>query len=106
MARAKDLLISAALLFAGRRRTHLPRGLARAAPVGSVGPAIDMDPFCGTPWRHGRRLVDEEGRPYRADEIEEDDFYTAFPQGADREELGSPLVVVRLPKGALALPPP
>src|SRR5204863_6030943 len=31
----------------------------------------------------------------RADEVEQGTFYTAFPEGADKEELGSPVVVVR-----------
>jgi ubiquinol-cytochrome c reductase iron-sulfur subunit len=61
--------------------------------------------FYRTPWRRGKRLVDDRGRPYRADEIREKAFYTAFPEGADREELGSPLVVVRLGEEELDLPP-
>ena len=60
--------------------------------------------FYRTPWRRGRRLVDEDGRPYRAADIEQDTFYTAFPEGADREQLASPLVVVRLPPRDLDLP--
>jgi ubiquinol-cytochrome c reductase iron-sulfur subunit len=79
-------------------------GLALITPAVSLGPVFDTDPFYGTPWRRGRRLVDEHGRPFRADGVEEDAFYTAFPEGADREELGSPLVVVRLPHDELRLP--
>jgi ubiquinol-cytochrome c reductase iron-sulfur subunit len=79
-------------------------GLALLAPVASLGPVIDMDRFYGTPWRRGRRLVDENGRPWRASDIEEDTFYTAFPQHADKEELGSPLVLVRLAERELDLP--
>jgi ubiquinol-cytochrome c reductase iron-sulfur subunit len=66
---------------------------------------IDMNPFYRVPWRRGRRLIDEDGRPYRASEIDEGTFYTAFPEGADKEELGSPLVVVRLRQSELDLPP-
>ncbi len=80
-------------------------GLAVLTPVASLGPGIDMDAFVRTPWRRGRRLVDEEGRPWRASDIEEDTFYTAFPEHADKEELSSPLVVVRLPEAELRLPP-
>jgi ubiquinol-cytochrome c reductase iron-sulfur subunit len=79
-------------------------GLALLAPLASLGPVLDMDGFFRTPWSRGRRLVDENGRPYRADGIEEDVFYTAFPEGADREEIGSSLVVVRLPQRELDLP--
>jgi ubiquinol-cytochrome c reductase iron-sulfur subunit len=80
-------------------------GVALVTPAASLGPVLDVDPFYGTPWRRGRRLVDENGKPYRADDIELDDFYTAFPEGADKEELGSSLVVVRLPRSDLELPP-
>ena len=40
----------------------------------------------------------------RADEIEQDTFYTAFPEGAPREDLAAPLVVVRLDPSDLDLP--
>jgi ubiquinol-cytochrome c reductase iron-sulfur subunit len=79
-------------------------GLALVTPAVSLGPVFDMARFYDTPWRRGRRLVDEHGRPWRAADIELDDFYTAFPEGASKEELGSPLVVVRLPLTELALP--
>jgi ubiquinol-cytochrome c reductase iron-sulfur subunit len=74
-------------------------------PVASLGPILDTGRFYATPWRRGRRLVDEHGRPYRADEIEEKTFYTAFAEGSDKEQLGSPLVLVRLPQTQLHLPP-
>jgi ubiquinol-cytochrome c reductase iron-sulfur subunit len=79
-------------------------GVALLAPVASLGPAIDMARFYLTPWRRGTRLVDEQGRPLRADGIEEKTFYTAFPEGADKESLGSPIVVVRLRPDQLHLP--
>jgi len=79
-------------------------GLALLAPVASLGPAIHLARFYLTPWRRGTRLVDEQGRPIRADEIEEKNFYTAFAEGADKEGLASSLVLVRLPKRELDLP--
>jgi quinol---cytochrome c reductase iron-sulfur subunit len=79
-------------------------GVAVATPLVSLGPVFRIAPFFATPWRRGRRLVDENGRPWKAGDIEQDDFYTAFPEGADREELGSPIVLVRLPPGELHLP--
>lgn len=79
-------------------------GVALLTPIASLGPVLDVDPFYGTPWRRGRRLVDETGRPWRASDIEERDFYTAFPEGADKEELGAAVVLVRLPKNDLRLP--
>jgi quinol---cytochrome c reductase iron-sulfur subunit len=80
-------------------------GLALLAPVASLGPFFDLNRFYGTPWRRGRRLVDVNGRPYRATDIEQSDFYTAFAEGADKEEIGASLVLVRLPKNELRLPP-
>jgi quinol---cytochrome c reductase iron-sulfur subunit len=79
-------------------------GLALITPAASLGPVFDTSSFIGTPWRRGRRLVDEGGRPWRASDIEEDDFYTAFPEGADKEELAAAVVLVRLPRRELRLP--
>ena len=82
-------------------------GLATAAivPAASFGPLLRVKEYFGTPWTRGRRLVDDTGKPYRADDIEEKSFYTAFAEHADKEEMGASLVVVRLPKSALRLPP-
>jgi len=80
-------------------------GVAVITPLASLGPAIHLVRFYATPWRRGRRLVDEDGRPYRASDIEEDNLYTAFAEGSDKEELGSVIVLVRLPRGHLRLPP-
>ncbi|MDE3189925.1 MAG: Rieske (2Fe-2S) protein [Acidobacteriota bacterium] len=83
-------------------------GLAALTPALSFGPLFQTKYFRGTPWRKGRRLVDEGSRPYRASDIEENDFYTAFPEGStlqSREDLGAPIVLVRLPKSRLRLPP-
>jgi ubiquinol-cytochrome c reductase iron-sulfur subunit len=79
-------------------------GAALVVPAASLGPFLDTDQLRRTPWRRGIRLVDEAGRVLLADDIEEDTFYTAFPQGAAREQLGAPLVVVRLDPSALELP--
>jgi ubiquinol-cytochrome c reductase iron-sulfur subunit len=79
-------------------------GAALIVPAASLGPFLDTESFYNSPWRRGRRLVDDGGRPYRADDIEEGTFYTAYPQGADREDLAAPLVVVRLAPAALKLP--
>jgi ubiquinol-cytochrome c reductase iron-sulfur subunit len=79
-------------------------GAALLAPVVSLGPFLDTDRYRTTPWRRGRRLVDERGRPYRARDIEGGSFYTAYPEHADRKQLGSPLVVVRLEQNDLRLP--
>ena len=79
-------------------------GLALITPAASLGPALQMDSFYRTPWRRGRRLVDENGRPLRADAITTDEMVSAFPQGAYRENIAAPVVVVRLPVKDLRLP--
>jgi ubiquinol-cytochrome c reductase iron-sulfur subunit len=74
-------------------------GLAALTPVASLGPALDTSALQKTPWRRGRRLVDDAGRPLAAADIEAEAFYTAYPEGADRELIGSPVVVVRIGHG-------
>jgi ubiquinol-cytochrome c reductase iron-sulfur subunit len=92
-------LLKVSLLVAGGAL-----GAAILTPIASLGPAIDVVRFYTTPWRRGARLVDEHGRPYRATDIEEDNFYTAFAEGSDKESLASSLVLVRLPKSSFHLP--
>jgi ubiquinol-cytochrome c reductase iron-sulfur subunit len=79
-------------------------GAALITPAASLGPVFDVSSLYVTPWRRGIRLVDELGNPFRADEIEEGTFYTAYPEHADREQMGAPLVVVRLEPAELQLP--
>ena len=79
-------------------------GAAFLVPLASLGPVVHTGVLYDSPWRRGRRLVDENDRPWRAADIELRDFYTAFPEGADKETLGSPLIVVRLDPSSLHLP--
>jgi quinol---cytochrome c reductase iron-sulfur subunit len=79
-------------------------GAALIAPVASLGPVAYPDALRRSPWRRGLRLVDSRGRPIRALDIEGKSLYTAFPQGVSHEELGSPLVVVRVETDRLDLP--
>jgi ubiquinol-cytochrome c reductase iron-sulfur subunit len=92
------------LLVLGGGAAGAALGAALITPALSLGPAFTIAPFYRTPWRRGVRLVDEAGRPLLADDVDEQTFYTAYPAGADREELGAPLVVVRLPPDQLDLP--
>jgi ubiquinol-cytochrome c reductase iron-sulfur subunit len=80
-------------------------GVAAITPAVSFGPVFDMGPFYEANWKRGRRLVDEKGRPYLASEIEEQTFYTAFPENQVKETFGSPVIVVRLDPAELQLPP-
>jgi ubiquinol-cytochrome c reductase iron-sulfur subunit len=79
-------------------------GVALVTPAASLGPLLDVRSLYRTPWRRGVRLVDELGRALSADNVEEDTFYTAYPERADREQMGAPLVVVRLKPAELHLP--
>jgi ubiquinol-cytochrome c reductase iron-sulfur subunit len=94
----KRLLLGAGAATAGAV------GLAGLTPALSLGPIWDTAPLDETPWRRGVRLVDEDGNPLSAAGVEEETFYTAFPEGADKEEIGSSLVVVRLDPAKLKLP--
>ncbi|HVS85585.1 MAG TPA: Rieske 2Fe-2S domain-containing protein [Gaiellaceae bacterium] len=83
-------------------------GAALLTPALSFGPVLRIGSYFATPWRRGRRLVDEDGKPYKASDIEPDGFYTAFPEDLPtelKEELAAPVVLVRLPVSTLRLPP-
>jgi len=72
-------------------------------PALSLGPnAVEV--LSESPWRDGRRVVDEQGRPLRAAEIAVGSFRTAFPEHASKELLSSPIVVVRIEERELELP--
>src|SRR4051812_24344550 len=81
-------------------------GIATAAvvPAMSFGPKVGQI-IAQTPWRRGRYLVDEDERRVVAAEIAVGQMVTAFPEGADKEDLGSPVVVVRLLPRELHLTP-
>jgi ubiquinol-cytochrome c reductase iron-sulfur subunit len=79
-------------------------GVALVTPAVSLGPIFDMSSLYATPWRRGRRLVDEVGRPFRATDIGEGTFYTAYPEGASHDKIAAPLVVVRVDPAQLDLP--
>jgi ubiquinol-cytochrome c reductase iron-sulfur subunit len=80
-------------------------GLAGAlvVPVTALGPGLGDAPN-QTPWRRGRRLVTTDGEPLRVDAIEIGSLHSALPEGADKRELGSPVVVVRVDPRTLKLP--
>lgn len=81
-------------------------GLAAAAvvPLAALGPGID-DQLRDTPWRAGRRLVDERGEPVLAADVYPGSFLTAFPEHAHLDDIGSPVVVVRVDPATLRLAP-
>ena len=75
---------------------------AAATPLASLGPTPHV--LHETPWARGVRLVDDEGRPYLASEIQNGSFYTALPEGKNAESFGAGLLVVRLPAEFIHLP--
>ncbi len=110
---AREVIEQAAEGLEGITRRRLLAGAAGVAgagltaavviPVAALGPGLE-EQLRRTPWRAGRALVDEQGKPMLAADIVERSFQTAFPQGADQEDLGSPVVVVRVDPATLRLP--
>ena len=79
-------------------------GAAALVPVASLGPRVG-DRLRRSPWRTGRRVVDADGAPLTAGDIEVGGSRTGFPEGATRDELGSPVIIVRLDEEEIELAP-
>jgi ubiquinol-cytochrome c reductase iron-sulfur subunit len=77
---------------------------AAATPIASLGPKLSG--IHDTPWHQGVRLVDDRGRPYRAEEIQVGTFYTALPEHGDPEHFAAGLLVVKLSPQQIHLPSP
>jgi ubiquinol-cytochrome c reductase iron-sulfur subunit len=75
---------------------------AAAVPLTAIGPSPHA--LNDAPWKAGTLIVDEEDRPVTAASLEVGSFVTAFPKGADKRELGSPIVVLRIEPATLRLP--
>jgi ubiquinol-cytochrome c reductase iron-sulfur subunit len=76
---------------------------AAAFPVASFGPSVG-DKIYRTAWQRGRRVVDEEDLPIKAEDLSEGGFLTGFPEGASKSELGASLIIVKLDPEALEMP--
>lgn len=76
-------------------------GAALITPAASMGPFLETAAMRRSPWSRGRHLVDVAGERIAAEHVESGTFYTAYPEGADRAQLGAPLIVVRLDPGAI-----
>ena len=83
-----------------RKRLLLGAGAATGGALGPgsadscavAGSFWDTRPLDETPWRRGVRLVDVDGVPLTAADLEQQTFYTGFPEGANFEDIASPLV--------------
>jgi ubiquinol-cytochrome c reductase iron-sulfur subunit len=81
----------------------LSLGSIAVVPLLALGPRIDSL-LRRTPWHAGRRLVDINGHPIAAAAIAIGGFETAFPEGADQDNLTAPIIVVRVPPASLRMP--
>jgi ubiquinol-cytochrome c reductase iron-sulfur subunit len=78
-------------------------GAALLTPALSCGPEANRI-LSRSPWRRGRRLVTERDEPIAAAGIVAGELVTAFPEGADKEDIASPVIVVRVRPDELHLP--
>jgi ubiquinol-cytochrome c reductase iron-sulfur subunit len=76
---------------------------ALIAPAASLGPNVD-NRIDATPWRAGKRVVDEQGVPILADDVVEGTLVSGFPEGFVRRDWAAPIVLVRLPPDQIHLP--
>lgn len=93
------------LLLGAGGLTGIALGSAALLPVISLGPFWDTAPMEETPWKRGVRVVDQDGNPFVAADIDMRTFYTGFAEGVSQDDIGSPLVIVRLDPAKLRLPP-
>ena len=64
-------------------------GLALLTPAVSFGPLFHVGDFLRTPWRRGRRLVDENGRPLQGGRHREAELLPRVPRRAGRRAEGA-----------------
>jgi quinol---cytochrome c reductase iron-sulfur subunit len=76
---------------------------AAALPITAWGPSAAQR-IDSSPWRAGSVVVDERGEHITADDIELGSWLTGFPEGASVEDIGSPVVIVRVDPTTLDLP--
>jgi ubiquinol-cytochrome c reductase iron-sulfur subunit len=91
------------VLLGGAAATGTALAGALVIPAASLGPKPG-DRIGSSPWRARTRVVDEDGGQLAPADIEIGTFVTGFPEGADKRELGSPVVLVRLDPSDLDLP--
>lgn len=83
-------------------------GVATLFPLRSLLPEAGADPdkmLATTAWHDGAHLVDEDGIPIRADDIEQGSVLTAFPENYNRRMAEAATVVLRVDPAQLRLPP-
>ncbi len=78
-------------------------GAAALFPIRSLGPSPGRS-LEETPWRNGLRLVTEDGRPVRTDEVPLDGLVTVYPDGFPGSADGQ-AVLVRVAPGLVTAAP-
>jgi ubiquinol-cytochrome c reductase iron-sulfur subunit len=74
-------------------------GVAALFPIRSLGPNPGRD-LLETPWHDGVRLITDDGRPIRPDEVPREGLVTVFPDG-DPGSADGQAVLIRLTPGLL-----
>jgi ubiquinol-cytochrome c reductase iron-sulfur subunit len=74
-------------------------GLAALFPIRSLGPRPGKA-LVRTPWRSGLRVITEDGRPVRAEEVPVEGLVTVFPEGLPGSADGQ-AVLIRVSPGLL-----
>ena len=83
-------------------------GAAALFPLRSLLPAMGEVPdqvLSQSPWTRGRRLVTEELRPLKPEDLEVGEVATVFPEGYDTRQDVAATLLVRVPAEQLRLPP-
>jgi ubiquinol-cytochrome c reductase iron-sulfur subunit len=78
-------------------------GLAALFPIRSLGPNPGRD-LLQTPWHDGVRLITDDGRPVRAEEVPREGLVTVFPEG-DPGSADGQAVLIRVAPGLLVPKP-
>ena len=78
-------------------------GLAALFPIRSLGPNPGRD-LSHTPWHDGVRLITDDGRPVRAEDVPPEGLVTVFPEG-DPGSADGQAVLIRVTPGLLVPKP-
>lgn len=92
------------LLAGAAGAAGLTLGAAALFPVASLGPRVDAR-LALTPWRAGRRVVDEDGAPILATDVDRGMMLIGFAEGAVKDDVGASINLIRLAVDELELPP-
>jgi ubiquinol-cytochrome c reductase iron-sulfur subunit len=104
MTRGIDGVNRRGLLLAAAGTAGLGISAAAVVPAASLGPNV-ANIIDQTAWRRGRYLVDQHDQRITAATIAVGQLVTAFPEGADKEDLGAPVAVVRLQERQFQMTP-